>query len=191
MPNPGRRASNFWNGYRPRTPVVTRTLCCERCSGGSRSGGPKAHMNWCSAPCGKTPRRGQHQRRRVHAAREQSDEAMTNLLGEPIDARQYDASPRLSRYKCGHHLAQELSCDMACGSLVQLDKGELAGPVYGDEQVQLTLFGTHLGDIDVDVANRVALETSSVWVCPRRSVAAWRCRGAADSGVATIGSGAG
>ena len=41
---------------------------------------------------------------------------------------------------------------------MQLDEGELGGAVDGDEQVELAFFGPHLGDVDVEVADRVALE---------------------------------
>jgi hypothetical protein len=39
-----------------------------------------------------------------------------------------------------------------------LDEGELRCPVDGDEHVQLAFFGAHLGDIDMEVADRIALE---------------------------------
>ncbi len=41
---------------------------------------------------------------------------------------------------------------------MQLDERELERPVYHNEQVDLALFGSHLGDVDVEVADRVALE---------------------------------
>ena len=47
---------------------------------------------------------------------------------------------------------QELSRDGGGGLLVQLDEGELGGAVDGDEQVELALFGPHLGDVDVEVS---------------------------------------
>lgn len=36
---------------------------------------------------------------------------------------------------------------------------ELGGSIYGDKQVGLALAGTDFADIDVQVANRIALET--------------------------------
>src|SRR3712207_6828398 len=48
--------------------------------------------------------------------------------------------------------------DPARGPFVQLGEGELAGPVDGDEQVQLALLGADLGDVEVEVADRVDLE---------------------------------
>lgn len=51
------------------------------------------------------------------------------------------------------------SRDMAVvGLLVQFDEGELRGAVDGDEHMQIALFGANLRDVDVDVAERVALE---------------------------------
>jgi hypothetical protein len=41
---------------------------------------------------------------------------------------------------------------------MQFHEGKLRGPVDGHEHMQLALFGPHLGDIDVEVADRVALE---------------------------------
>jgi hypothetical protein len=42
--------------------------------------------------------------------------------------------------------------------LVQLDEGKLGCPVDRNEQVELTLLGANLGDINVEVADRIALE---------------------------------
>jgi len=41
---------------------------------------------------------------------------------------------------------------------VQLDKGELAGSVYGDEHKQLALVGPDFGDVDVKVTDRVGFK---------------------------------
>jgi hypothetical protein len=41
---------------------------------------------------------------------------------------------------------------------MQLDKHELGGSVDGYEQMKLTFLGANLGDIDVEVADRVGLE---------------------------------
>jgi hypothetical protein len=40
---------------------------------------------------------------------------------------------------------------------VQLDEGELRGPVNGDQEIELALSGLHLGDVDSDA---VALEAA-------------------------------
>lgn len=53
---------------------------------------------------------------------------------------------------------QEVSGDGSGGLLMQFDEGELRGAVNGDEHVQLALFGAHLGDVDVEIADRIGLE---------------------------------
>ena len=53
---------------------------------------------------------------------------------------------------------QELLGDGGGGLLVQFDESELRCAIDGDEHVQLALFGPHLGDVDVEVADRVAFE---------------------------------
>jgi hypothetical protein len=45
--------------------------------------------------------------------------------------------------------------------LMKLDEGELEGSVARDQQVELALLGTNLGDADVGVADRVAVELAS------------------------------
>ena len=57
--------------------------------------------------------------------------------------------------------AQEVAGDPARGFLVQLDEGELRSPIDGDEEVELALFCPDLRDIDVKIADRVALELRS------------------------------
>ena len=46
----------------------------------------------------------------------------------------------------------------------QLGDRELAGTVYADEQVELALGGLHLGNIDVEETDRVALEALTLWL---------------------------
>ena len=41
---------------------------------------------------------------------------------------------------------------------MKLDIGKLAGPVDGNEEVELAFCGSHFGNIDMEVANRVGLE---------------------------------
>lgn len=53
---------------------------------------------------------------------------------------------------------KEPRCDHFTRLLMKLDKGELAGPVDGDEQAQLVLSCLNLGDIDVKVTDRIGLE---------------------------------
>jgi hypothetical protein len=55
-------------------------------------------------------------------------------------------------------MAQEFGCDHLGGPLVQFDIGELAGPIDGHEQVQLAFGRLHLGDVDVEIADRIGLE---------------------------------
>ncbi len=61
----------------------------------------------------------------------------------------------------GHGLDQrleEVGRNPLRGLFVHLDEGELRGSVDGDQEIELTLFGTHLGDIDMEVADRIDLE---------------------------------
>ena len=48
-------------------------------------------------------------------------------------------------------------CDPVCFRL-QPDKGKFARPINGNEQIELALGGLHLGDVDVEEADRVAFE---------------------------------
>jgi len=50
---------------------------------------------------------------------------------------------------------------------VQLDKGELAGSVDGDEHKQLALVGPDFGDVDVDVDVKVT-DRAGFELCPGR-----------------------
>ena len=45
---------------------------------------------------------------------------------------------------------------------MQFDKGELGGSVDRHQQVELALCGAYLGDVDVEVADRVGLELALV-----------------------------
>ena len=67
----------------------------------------------------------------------------------------------------GHGLDQgmeEVGRDLACRLLVQLGKGELAGAIDGHEQVELASLGADLGDIEMEVADRVGLEALPAWL---------------------------
>jgi hypothetical protein len=55
--------------------------------------------------------------------------------------------------------AQEVASDLRRGFLMKLDEGEFGRPVDGDEEVELAFGGSHLGDVDVEVADRVGLES--------------------------------
>ena len=63
-------------------------------------------------------------------------------------------------------LAQELGRDHLARLLMELDIGELGGPVDGHEQAQFAFSRLHFRDVDVEIAQRVALE-----LCLRRLVA--------------------
>lgn len=54
--------------------------------------------------------------------------------------------------------AEEVSGVAPADLLVQFSKGKLAGTINGNEHVELTLFCPNLGDVDVEVTNRVRLE---------------------------------
>ncbi len=54
--------------------------------------------------------------------------------------------------------SQEVAGHPAGRPFVQLDEGELGRPVDRHEQVQPAFLGVHLGDVEVEVAERVALE---------------------------------
>jgi hypothetical protein len=41
---------------------------------------------------------------------------------------------------------------------VQLDECELRGAIDGHEHVQLAFLGAHLGDVNVEIADRIGLE---------------------------------
>ena len=46
--------------------------------------------------------------------------------------------------------------------LMQFDKGEFAGAVDGNEETEFALLSADLGNIDVEVAERVAFELASL-----------------------------
>ncbi len=64
------------------------------------------------------------------------------------------------RHGCGQ-VPQEVAGNPAGGLLVQFDERELGRPVDRYQQVELALLGPHLGQIDVEVADRVLLELLS------------------------------
>jgi hypothetical protein len=76
-------------------------------------------------------------------------------------------------------------------SLMQLHKGELGRAVDGNQQVEAALLRSDLGDVDMEVADRVRLEPLLGPACCPPSRAAERCRDAASSGAGLIGSGVG
>ena len=59
-------------------------------------------------------------------------------------------------------VTEKVACYARCDLLVQLDKGELGRAVDRNKQVEPALLGPDLGDVDVEVADWVALEFAPV-----------------------------
>jgi len=57
-----------------------------------------------------------------------------------------------------HQVIQECRRRLGVGALCHSGKGELRGPVDGDEQIEFALGGAQVGDVDVEIADGVALE---------------------------------
>lgn len=67
----------------------------------------------------------------------------------------------------GHSLDQgveEGRGDVPAGFRLQLGEGELRGPVDGDEEEDLALFGPYFGDLDVEVADGVIGKALYLWL---------------------------
>ena len=60
-------------------------------------------------------------------------------------------------------MAEKVSRDARGRFFVQLDEGKLRRAVDGDEQVKLAGLRPDLGDIDVEIAERVSLELAFAW----------------------------
>ena len=60
-----------------------------------------------------------------------------------------------------HQRIEERSSRNSIRLLDQLDEGEFRGAIHGDIQVELAFLGSDLSDIDVEEADRVALELPS------------------------------
>ena len=63
-------------------------------------------------------------------------------------------------------LAQELGRLRLAGATDQADEGELAGAVDGHEETELAFLGAGLGEIDMEVADRVAGEMPPLRLAP-------------------------
>ena len=61
----------------------------------------------------------------------------------------------------GGERPEEVPRDAAGRLLMQLDKGELRRPVDGNQEIKPALASMDLGDVDVKVADRVALELAT------------------------------
>lgn len=55
-------------------------------------------------------------------------------------------------------MAQEIGGVHLAGLLVKLDEDELRGAIDGDEHIELAVFRADLGDVDVDIADRIGFE---------------------------------
>ena len=56
------------------------------------------------------------------------------------------------------HVLQELPGSLSVSRCNELSDGELGRPVDADEEIELALGSLHLGDVDVEEADGVALE---------------------------------
>ena len=58
----------------------------------------------------------------------------------------------------GNQGPEEVARDAPGGTLMELSIGKLAGSIDGYKEIELALLSPHLGDIDMEVADRVLLE---------------------------------
>ena len=58
----------------------------------------------------------------------------------------------------GDQVAQEVRGRAARHLLMQFDEGEFGGPINRDDEMELALSGSDLGDVDMETADRVGLE---------------------------------
>jgi hypothetical protein len=79
----------------------------------------------------------------------------------------------------GDQAAQEVPRGAARHLLAHLDKGELRRSVDGDDEVELALRSSNLGDVDMKVADRIGLNLrlaeASPSTCGNREIPL-RCR---------------
>lgn len=59
---------------------------------------------------------------------------------------------------------EEVAGDAVGRLLVNFDEGELGSSVNRHQKVELAFLGSHLGDIDVEIADRVAFELGALWL---------------------------
>jgi hypothetical protein len=59
---------------------------------------------------------------------------------------------------CLDQVPQEVGCDTPRGFLVQLGEGELRGSIDSDEEIKPSHRSANLGDVDVEVSDRIILE---------------------------------
>src|ERR1700683_1934418 len=58
----------------------------------------------------------------------------------------------------GEQATQEISGGPPRDFLMQFDEGELRRPVDGDDEMELALSGSDLGEVDMEIADRIGLE---------------------------------
>lgn len=63
----------------------------------------------------------------------------------------------------GDERAQEIGCDASCCLWRELGESELGSSVDGDEEVELAFGGSHFGEIDMKVADRIRFEFAFFW----------------------------
>ena len=56
---------------------------------------------------------------------------------------------------------QELASDACWSLVVQLGESKLRGSIDSNEEIELSLFGPHMCNVDVEVADRISLELAS------------------------------
>jgi len=62
-----------------------------------------------------------------------------------------------------HEGAKEVGGILALGSFHEACEGELGGSINGHEEIELALCGSHLGQVDVEVADGVGFELFAGW----------------------------
>jgi len=82
---------------------------------------------------------------------------------------------------CLDQVPQEVGCDTPRSFLVQLHESELRGSIDGDEEIEPSHRSANLGDIDVEVSDRITLELAPCTLAILHVVEAVRYRGAEDS----------
>ena len=79
----------------------------------------------------------------------------------------------------GDQATQEISGGPPRDLLVQFDEGELRRPIDRDDEIELALSGSDLGEVDMEIADRIGLELvfgeASPSTCGSREIP-WRLR---------------
>jgi len=90
------------------------------------------------------------------------DEPCCGAIGVTRWQAELDAIVRQDRVDLVGHCLDESGEEGRGGDAVGLvhqpDEGELAGPVDGNEEIELSFGGLHLGDVDVEEADGIGLE---------------------------------